>query len=365
MSSFNNGSRADLSETLQQALIGIAKFLMWVGGAMCLGALGFLIFTCVKFADPASLTSAVGIAARANDNIEIFRKILNLGSIAMMVGTTYLFWGEEVLGVLQLVYAGILYFAPIYLPAVLGMKDTIPQPAVNAMAVMQTCGMLFGLLALGVMVADITVRIRQRVQQGVRVDQLKYGKGIKEERDRRNVFLGKCWQLPYCRKFVREACPIFHAGRTCWKERTGCMCEEEVIRGAMQNKTIPKDSLTAAQYIPRNNKLTMAQKQERCRSCVIYNEHQKHKYKAWLYGTLAGFVIFYAVGRGLLINGTQSVINALDRVISLATLGGGNLTTSIKDSPLPLAELLLVCFMVVALAYTLKIIEYLIFKVKI
>src|SRR5205823_3893098 len=125
----------------------------------------------------------------------------------------------------------------------------------------------------------------------VKKDTLKYGKGIKEEQNIRNTFMGKCWQLPYCRKFVRERCLIYHSRRTCWKERVGCMCEEEVIRNAMENRTIPKDAVAAAKYIPVNNRITMAQKRERCRQCVIFNEHLKHQYRLFLPVTVAAFAL--------------------------------------------------------------------------
>ncbi|MFX8664601.1 hypothetical protein ABTM59_19190, partial [Acinetobacter baumannii] len=68
------------------------------------------------------------------------------------------------------------------------------------------------------------------------------------------------------------------------------MCEEQVIQDAMAGKIIPKDMVKAAAMIPRNNKLTMAQKMQRCRQCVIFNERQKHKYNAALPVTALTFV---------------------------------------------------------------------------
>ena len=70
------------------------------------------------------------------------------------------------------------------------------------------------------------------------------------------------------------------------------MCEEDVIRGAMEGRVISKDALVAATMIPRNNKLTIAQKKERCKTCVIYNEHQKHKYRASVWGILGARSVF-------------------------------------------------------------------------
>src|SRR5262249_14119457 len=150
-------------------------------------------------------------------------------------------------------------------------------------------------VGLGAVLFDVITRVRIRVREGARADQLKYGKGVKEEKDIRNVLLGRCWQLPYCRKFVRERCPIYHARRTCWKERVGCMCEESVIRNAMSGRVIPADAVAAAKFIPQNHKLTMEQKKERCRQCVIYLEHQKHKYKLAMPAAIGGMAVVYIV----------------------------------------------------------------------
>ena len=49
-----------------------------------------------------------------------------------------------------------------------------------------------------------------------------------------NLFLGRCWQLPYCREQVREKCPIFKRRQgPCWWYKEGCMCEERIVLQAM------------------------------------------------------------------------------------------------------------------------------------
>jgi hypothetical protein len=221
--------------------------------------------------------------------------------------------------------------------------------------------MILGAISLLVLAIDGFSKMRVRSRQGWKADQLRYGKGVKEEVDRQNVFMGKCWQLPFCRKFVRERCPIYHARRTCWRELTGCMCEEEVIRNAMENKPIPKDQLMAATYIPRNMKLSVEQKKERCRSCVIYNEHQKHKYKVAMPATLLGFAAVYGLFHAPLISIVSGFITMLDRIIGKVTLA----QKTTLDQPTLFQELLLACFMIVLLAYAMKVLEYLFFKLKV
>jgi hypothetical protein len=354
-------SSSSVVDTLTTALESFCKAAAWAGIAAMVIGIGFLLYT---FSVVGGGSSNV-VAADAMSNIDIFGKVLLGGSMALILALTFLYWGEETLGVLQLVGAGALYFAPLFVPQIFGV--TSPTEAGSAaLGAMQTAGMVTGGIAVVVLVADLITRIRVRSQQGMRAEALKYGKGIKEERDIQNVFLGKCWQLPFCRKFVRERCPIYHSRRTCWKEQVGCMCEEQVIRDAMEGKVIPKDALAATQYIPRNTRLTSAQKFERCKQCVIYNEHQKHKYKAILPAVGIGFVLFYVLMRGPLLTFSGGIIEAIDRMIGRATFQPkSGVSETITQSGLPFHEILLVCIMVILFAYTLRLLEFLVFKLKV
>ncbi|MBC8066595.1 MAG: hypothetical protein H7Y17_17325, partial [Chlorobia bacterium] len=310
MSQRGSGSDRGIAEAFHEFLTGAARLLFYLGLALGLGAAAFCIYTAMAFSGGAVQASE----AQALSNIDLFQKLIISGLLAAGVGASFLFWGEELLGGLLLLVAGLLYFSPLILTSAAGVQadNKVVQ---NALGTVQNGGLVLGILGIFVLVFDIANRIKLRAQQGAKADQLKYGKGIKEESDRQNVFLGKCWQLPYCRKFVRDKCPIYHAKRTCWKEQVGCMCEESVIRNAMESKLIPKDAVAAAAMIPHNHKLTYNQKRERCKQCVIYNEHQKHKYKALLPSIVAGFALVYVLLHQPLLAGVGGVISSIDKVV--------------------------------------------------
>jgi hypothetical protein len=352
-----SGSDRGIAEAFHDFLTGAAKLVFYLGLILGLGATGFCIYTAFAFSGGSVQASEV----QALSNIDLFLKVIVSGLIAAGVGATYLFWGEELLGALMLIVAGLLYFSPLILTSATGVQadNRVVQSALGAV---QTGGLILGIIAILVLMADILVRIKLRSQQGAKADQLKYGKGIKEESERQNVFLGKCWQLPFCRKFVREKCPIYHAKRTCWREQVGCMCEEQVIRGAMENKVIPKDEVAAAAMIPHNNRLTFQQKRERCKQCVIYNEHQKHKYKALLPAVIIGFILFYAVFRLPLLSATAGMVNSMSRIVGKLTFSEANANKVVSA---PFQELLLICIMIILMTYSLKVLEHLIFKLKI
>ncbi|MCG9895265.1 MAG: hypothetical protein MH204_07310, partial [Fimbriimonadaceae bacterium] len=237
----------------------IARYAMGLAALVLLGCVGMLVFT--------YQVGSTGTAEQVSRNVQLFGGPAVLAAVVFGATIAYLNWGEEILGVLLLIGAGALVFAPSYLPLIFSGGSQTPN-GTEALNAVSQAGIFLGIVAVIVLVVDGVTRIRDRAVLGAKADQLKFGKGIQEERDVQNVFLGKCWQLPYCRKFVREKCPIYHAKRTCWKERVGCMCEETVIRNAMQNKAVPKDPVAAAKMIPYNNRLPLAQKKERCAQCV-------------------------------------------------------------------------------------------------
>lgn len=355
----------DTSEDILYNFInGLGRFLLIAGVLATLVSAGFLAFYFQKFM---SMDSTLD-TKQALNLVELFGKGALIGGMAAAIGASMMFWGEEVLGVLVLGAGAAFYFAPAYLPSMLGGEGgtTNPIPGL-ALQRLQTAGLGIGLVGLVVLGFDVTNRIQNRIKYGAKSDTLKYGKGVKEEDDMQLVFLGKCWQMSYCRKFVREKCPIYHAKRTCWRERVGCMCEEKVIANAMSG-TISKDAIAATKYIPYNNQIPMAAKVERCRHCVIYNERQRQKYKIALPMTVLAIAGLYVVLREPLKAATAGVAMRADKFLGTASMAGGKtgaLERVNNSGFIMMQEVLAAAVMIMALAYALKMTEFLIFKLKI
>ncbi|MCH8978535.1 MAG: hypothetical protein IH945_04745 [Armatimonadetes bacterium] len=356
-----------LSQESSDALMGfidaVARFVMYVGLGALLVSVTLLIHTATSGSG-----SSEQVLQQAQSNVALFGKLALIGGLAGAAGLTWLLWGEETLGVLQIIVGAALYFSPSYLP---GMFNMMANPTVeSALQAIATAGAPIAVIGVLVILIDLTIRMKTRVREGARADQMKFGKGMREERDIRNVFLGKCWQLPYCRKFVRERCPIYHSRRTCWKEQVGCMCEESVIRNAMEGKVIPSDIVAAAKFIPRNARLTPGQKFERCKQCVIYNEHQKHKYQLALPISALLLVGVYMALRIPIRNQMNVFLEKIDGVMGKATFnatGGGPETelASLTGGIIPYAEIIMVSCSLIIFAYMVRLIEYVFFKLKI
>lgn len=359
------GKQTNTTEVIEDAFLGvldsIARFLFFGGILATVVSVALLIFTfqsVAAFASPQTINAALF-------NIDIYNKILLGGVVALFVGATYRLWGEETLSVIFVIASALLFFGPPFIPSMFG-NPTGNEASESSLNAIRNGGIVLGVLSLGLLVADLTIRARQRMREGAKSDLLKYGKGIKEEREVNNVLLGKCYQLPFCRKFVRERCPIYHSKRTCWREQVGCMCEEQVIRDAMEGKAFPKDEVAAAKFIPVNNRLTKAQKFERCKQCVIYNEHQKHKYKIAIPGMVVAFVAVYVLFRPQLLEAVKGLIVAMDRMVGRITFNtSGNVGNNIVESGIPFQEILLISFMLILFTYALRTIEYAIFKLKV
>jgi hypothetical protein len=341
-------------DMLGEVPVTIARYAFYGGAGLLLLSAMITIFL---------MTVANGDANKASQvatNIQMFQKGMLIGVVATVIGSAWLFWEEEIMVGVNLMSALVLFFSSLILPLV--MTFTAGNKGVEAgYGALDMAGKVYLGFALTILVVDIALRVKTRSEQGAKKDSLKYGKGIVEESDRKNVFMGKCWQLPYCRKFVREKCPIYHAQRTCWRELVGCMCEESVIRAAMDNKPVSKESLLSGAAIPRNTKLTDGQKRERCKTCVIYNEHQKHKYKLAMPLVVVGYVAFYILFKGPLANGINNFINNTNETIRKVTVDG------VKAGPTAdfFTQFLVGAVVVVMLAYTIKVVEYAIFKLKI
>lgn len=151
------------------------------------------------------------------------------------------------------------------------------------------------------------------------------------------------------------------------------MCEESVIRNAMEGKLIPSDLVAASKFIPYNNKLTPNQKAERCKQCIIYNEHQKHKYQLYIPIALMSVVALYVVLREPVGGAIKVALIQANRVINDVTFTkGDSKAQSLTDTSstgvggvIPYHEIIMVVLAFVAIAYAIKLIEYLIFKLKI
>ena len=352
-----------------EALNWLGNRLFWVSIGVTVILTGVLVYYASHFASVPQLTPEQ--AQSASELIGKLKVGLTISIVLFGICFSVFFAGDALLAFTLFGVAALYYFAPDLLP----MTGLVPEAAVSnmmqltqqAMGSLRFAGLFLGAGALVFQVVDVSIRVRQRIKYGGREEALKQTEVKEEDDEIRNVFLGKCWQLPFCRKFVRQACPIYHARRCCWRERVGCMCEESVILDALQGKVIPKDAIVAAKYIPQNTRLNAEQKAERCRNCVIYNEHQRHKYQLLLPLAITLVTALYLAFHKQLITGTHKALTDIDSAVSrlaftTATDEGKELVTA---TPGFIEEVMLILVMLFLLAQIVRTIEFAVFKLKI
>jgi hypothetical protein len=342
-------TRFGLTGAPLQAINGVARFVFYISAGAAVVLTGILVYNYLNGGANAEL--AVANAKRFGD------PALMSAVIACLVGL-WLYWEEEVYGPILLILGAAVYFSPLYLP---GMSQTPAEQVLDKILPIAFPTLLIGLIAVS---SDVTSRIMARVKLGKTKEKLRYGQGVKEETGYRNVFMGKCWQLPYCRKYVRDKCPIYHAKASCWKERAGCMCEERIVANALDDKfKAPESAQRARALIPKSSLLSPAQKRDRCGSCIIFNHHQKQKYKAVIPVIfISGFALFFALRTPL--NGAlEGAIRQASKLVSQATLSATEAAAnpSYSFAGVAYSDMILAAGAFLAVVYAIKMAEHMIF----
>ncbi|MCL5283417.1 MAG: hypothetical protein M1330_01695 [Armatimonadetes bacterium] len=332
---------------------------------------------------------------------------LNLSMGLMLLTACLLFYGEESLGYLMIGVSLLFYFGVPFL------LNEMLQSQIHewAKAGNQAAGLIWNEFRMTSLMTAVPGSIMviyslyQRLNMSIsqprsRVGGMRYGGSIKAEKEEYHALIGmtaKCWQLPYCRAAIRRACPIFLARTRCWRERVGCMCEENVIRHAtealIQKEEVntpgfqlaedqdvtpppqpPKSQVIALSpkhiHIPHNPHLTAAQKAERCRNCVIYNEHQRLKYQVIAPIIVLGVPAVAVWQAPVLLKWLDTIfqnINQLVENISLSShpvIGTQAVVQLVQNNPLA-DYFMLICLVIVVISLVLRFAEYCIFTLKI
>lgn len=355
-----------------ERISSIALGFVYFGSGLSVLALLILLFWLVT----GRLDEAGAVSPDNVGTINNVGKLGIMGCALLVMGACWLYIDESSLGYFMIVVAVLLYFAiPFTLTQFKGELSGSNRMVDLAFGQMQNMAWVLFIPGVFLAVFDGVNRGIRRLKYGSELDQvLGLGQDVKQQEVPTARFMGKCWQLPFCRSYVRERCPIYHSRRTCWRERVGCMCEEKAIVTAMMNKAPAADPEMNVRFIPYNRQLSDFEKKERCKECVIYNEHQKQKYQLLAPVTvgsiIGGAYLLHDSLKGSMFKLLQTADNVLAK-ISL-TPGGPAAPTgsteavqaSIQANEMA-AMLLYVCFAVILLSYLLRLVETACFSWKI
>jgi hypothetical protein len=206
---------------------------------------------------------------------------------------------------------------------------------------------------------------------------LKFGQKAIRDRKPRNVFLGDCWNLPYCKDGIRARCPIFvKKSGPCWRNKRGCMCDQTIVLLAQAPNW--KQNVAAAvggiegnsgtgpmPKLPPQPQLTKEQKNERCRQCVIFNVHQEQKYKLLVGIILTGTVVGLALYSDLLLGLTGDLFMQANNLVSRFSISTHTTPLFPSGAPQLVEWLILSSVLLVLVAKVLQVAEWVCFRIKI
>ncbi len=334
---------------------------------------------------------------------------LNLALVLMLISSLILHYEEQGVGYIYLILAAVLAYGFKFLIENLYGADAAKFNNSGAGKAtsqeLQLTAIFFAVAGVLMVARQLVVRVIEG-REGADLTNVSYGKDAKTEEVPKAIIgaVAKCWQLPFCREGVRKTCPIYHARTKCWKQRVGCMCEENVIRLAaiggsgetakpldanteptkgqgfipigeliVENERKKTDTLPTkigprGVRIPTNPHLTEAQKRMRCNNCIIYNEHQRQKYQLFspIVTLLVPLVVVWKFDNIRAFIGVA--MSKLDGLLGHLSFSGQSGTSDLSRNvtgSLPVEIVLVICLTLVMMTWTLRFLEYCMFKLKI
>lgn len=304
--------------------------------------------------------------------VEITTRALIYACSMVVTAVIIRLWREEAPGQVLTLVGGILYFGSnaafspllhILTPATKPMVLTIQQGFTTVGAVCVVPGLVL-------IVRDAILRIWNGMSKQ-RVREMRWGDEAELSRKHtKPKFYGKCWDMEYCREFVRKVCPAWKQRKPCWRVKVGCYCDEKTILSALanqgdaNNKSFQGIMDSLGLHKTQGIKISAKVKRARCRRCGIYAEHQRQKYQLLSPMVFPVVALIFITYYDLISKYVWHSLAATDRFVAFLayrTLSnysfdqGGQIVTTFT----------IVWLMIMTLSYFLRILEYCIFELQV
>lgn len=354
----SSDTRTSISNTLDSfAALGLRL------GAVVAGlALAYLLY--VIFGPKLAAMKAMNAADKATllQSVGWARMMLTWGGGLLVLSMCIRFFYEETIGViLTSVGAGLYFLSPSGLASLTMAsytKDPLYQGIVGDIALVGLFCLVPGCLLL---VRDVIWRITKRVG-AKHVLQTEEEKARAQRLNRHRKPYEKCWDMSVCNERTRRFCPAWEKRKPCWRIKSGCLCDENIMKQAMlaRDREAGINQPTAAVDSRPKVVMTPQQKKVRCRSCTVYMEHQRQKFKLASPAALVLVAVIYAVLYRQMYSVLYGFFNHMDRFMSFLTYHKGP-AESFSSKGNSVTTLGMICLAVVLLSFTFRLVEWLIF----
>ena len=310
---------------------------------------------------------------RVLQNIQYACQALQIGGVIFVISAAIRFYQDEITGYALLMGGATLHWGlPILVGASLQgvsfQAATLPAFVVSQYGLV---GMVSLILAGPLIAIDFSFKMR-----GVRRKATRGAEVVSIQDELPKVrFCFFCWQMPYCRDYLRKFCGAYTKKKSCWRLKSGCYCDEEMILRVMKRSTTSKlDGFDQRYSQPLGSKKTVsaAQKRQRCRECFIFCEHQKLKYRilsplAFPVALLIMWIYFQPVKTIL-----HNALALTDKFAGRISYGAGAdpFTAAAKSASAAAASntaeyLFIVCLGMILVSYIIRGMEYFIFDLQV
>lgn len=361
----------------------LADLCFKIGGLLLLLFVGYLLFGIFSGGLAGFMTLPYADRLRVLANVQMACKAVSVIGILFTLGVVIRFRQDEGVGYALAVFGFILALGlpekqiPL-LPNLLPEKYRPEYLSAQNVALVSVLSQL-RFLGLTFLVPGIILSFRDMLSKIRGLwSQKPTGKVVwGEENLRKQPIYGSCWDMVFCREFIREFCPAYEAGKACWKVKCGCYCDERTILQALkyQGNTGGGHYKEVAYSLgtPQKSKLTPAQKRKRCRSCMLFLEHQRQKYQLMAPAVMLTVGVMMWQGYPLIRFYFDRFISAAEyfvKQISFKTAAAAAAKTQVSpavtgDGSEVVFLLFVVWLSIVILSYALRGLEYFIFKLKI
>ncbi|BDI30683.1 hypothetical protein CCAX7_27340 [Capsulimonas corticalis] len=359
----------------------IARTIFYIALAASVLFLGYLFWGLFggAWANPAFGQLVHADKARQLGNIDLIFGMLRISTCVAVLSVLIMCLRDEMIGYILVAVGAVFYLGlPFATSQIYDARGLSASNATrSALTYLQSLWMIFVIPGSGWVAADLVRRFKALSENtAVQRANLKYGSDVaRQSSKQRQRFLGRCWETAFCRDHVREKCPIYIKRRgPCWWYKEGCMCEEHIVLQAVissdwKQKTKAVDnslSLGAGAAGMPKTILSPAAKRDRCRKCIIYNEHQRDKYKALTAVTVLAVPALLYLNLPLMEGWVGAILKVVDGATSRFALSAGNHGSTLSSTATSgLVSFLIVCLGLVILSQALKLVEYCCFKLKI
>lgn len=359
----------------------LAYWLLMLGGLGLVCTIGYLAYGIFSgaFGNYISLQQLDQI--RFKQNVEISLEILHYGFILLIAGLILWQPGKFAWGWGLAIGGTVFEFGiPFLFQAFMGNASVTNKLlyAINLQVIQS--GELILIIGLAAGVIDSFIRLydawqarRRRFKEPEELELLK------QKADEKQEAIGKirralphafkpCWELPACREYMRVLCPAYKKGKTCWKCKTGCLCDEDFLLKALDSAHSNRKSDLA--WLVRTSRDESPRQKIQCKTCAIRNQHQAEKHRLLSYFALPVSCVIGYLLQDIVRTVYQGALVTVDRVVQQISMAPGAQTHQVSswvtnNSQVGIIEWLLIISLVLwAVNLYDRVIEYFVLKLK-